>query len=339
KPAFSGFWQFPVNTYPDAVAGALAYAAAGEHGRQLQVSRLDMAGPTSVDWAALDAAHRAAMDRYNQELQEGNPVPHVFSIKRLEEAGIRQALQAPVEGISAQRAAAIFNDYGFLASKSGAESTSAEPALRRAMELDPNRALAALNLADVLRGRLPTLTDPSAKQRQMFEIQALYSKYLELGGKSYARIESFMKGNRAQTGDGDICTAIARYANAGRLQEWVSQSATNIKAGDRRIDIAFATEGTAHVPVMYAFDAATDFPLDEDAISVPVDDLWGGDELGLIVYGDTAHILHYRDFRHPVATRSLSGDQACRFKTHTVERVGPGVVEPELCRSLSQGRG
>ena len=105
------------------------------------------------------------------------------------------------------------------------------------------------------------------------------------------------------------------------------------------MDIAFAIEGTAHVPVTYAFDADTDFPLDEDTVSVPEDDLWGGDRLGLIDYGDAAHILHYRDFRHPVAAWPLSGGPACRFKTHTVERVGPGAVEPELCRSLSQSRG
>src|SRR5262249_54136610 len=193
KPAFSGFWQFPVNTYPHAVAGTLAYAAAGEQGRQVQIFRLDLVGGAAVDWAALDAAHRAAMDRYNQELQEGKSVPYLFAITHLEEAGVRQALQGTVAGISAQRAAAIFNDYGSLASKSGVESTSAEHALRRALELDPNRALAALNLADLLRRRLSALTDASAKQRLVSEIQTLYSKYLELGGKTNSRIEAFMK--------------------------------------------------------------------------------------------------------------------------------------------------
>jgi hypothetical protein len=339
NPSFGGSWQFPVRTYPLAVAGALAYAAAGEHGRQVQIFRLDVAGLAAVDWAALEAAHRAAMDRYTQELQAGKPAPHLFALGHLEQAGVRQALRAPVQEISAQRAAAIFNDYGVLASKSGTEAASAEPALRRALELDPNRALAALNLADVLRSRLSAMTDISAKQRQVSEIQALYSKYLDLGGKSNARIESFMKGGLARSADGDICSAIARYTDAGLLQEWVAQSATNIKAGDRRIDIAFAIEGTAHVPMTYAFDADTDFPLDEDTLSVPEDDLWGGDRLGLIDYGDTAHILQYRDFRHPVATWPLSAGPSCRFKTHTVERVGPGAVEPELCRSLSQSRG
>ena len=339
KPAFSGFWQFPVNTYPKAVAGPLAYATAGAHGRQIQIFRLDVAGSPAVDWAALDAAHRSAMDRYNEELQEGRLAPHIRAALDLESAGVRQALEAPTEGISAQRAAAIFNDYGFLAAKSAVTLTSAELALRRAMELDPNRALAALNLADVLRNRLSALTDTAGQQR-MSEIQALYSKYLELGGKSNARIESFMKGRTGWGADGDICIAIARYANAGRLQEWVAKSVTNINAGERRIDIAFATEGTAHVPTTYAFDAETDFPLEEDAISNPWEEgLWGGDELGMIVYRDMAHILHYVDFRHPVAAWALSGAEACRFKTHTVERVGPGAVEPELCRSLSQGRG
>ena len=141
NPAFGGSWQFPVKTYPLAVAGALAYAAAGEHGRQIEIFRLDVTGPSAVDWGVLEAAHRAAMDRYAQELQEGKPAPHLFALAHLKQAGIRQALQAPVQEISAQRAAAIFNDYGFLASKSGTESPLAEPALRRALELDPNRRL------------------------------------------------------------------------------------------------------------------------------------------------------------------------------------------------------
>jgi len=340
KPAFGDFWQFPVNTYPKAVAGPLAYATTGAHEGQLQVFRLDVAGSAAVDWAALDAAHRAVMDRYNQELQEGKLVPHSRAALDLEWAGVRQALQAPVEGISTQRAAAIFNDYGFLAANGGVASSSAEHALRRAMELDPNRVLVALNLADVLRSRLSALTDTSAKQHRMLEIRALYSKYLELGGKSNARIVSFMKGSEFQGSDGDICSAIPTFANVGRLQEWIAQSATNIKAGDLRIDIAFATEGTVNVPTMHAFDAETDFPLQDDALPAPwEDDVGGGDKLGLIVYRDMAHVLYYRDFRHPVAAWTLSGAPVCRFKTHTVERVGPAAVEPELCRSLTQGKG
>jgi hypothetical protein len=280
------------------------------------------------------------MERYNQDLRAGKSMPYFDAVARLEQAGILQALEAPVAGISPRRAAAILNDYGFLVWKKQARLTWAEPALRRAIALDPRRALARLNLADGLRESLPALTDFAVKQQRVAEIAALYRKYLVLGGKSQAHITSFLKGSLAGVGTTDICHAIVSYANAGRLQELVSDVGINITSGGRRLDLVFTTEGTAHVPTVYAFDANTDIPLHEDALSVPgIEGLWGGDQLGWVVYRDTTHILHYRDFRHPVATSPLSGGAACNFRATTVEKIGPKASELALCRSLSTGQG
>lgn len=110
--------------------------------------------------------------------------------------------------------------------------------------------------------------------------------------------------------------------------------------GERQLDLIFSTEGTAHVPAMYVFDATTDFPLTDADISAPnAENLWGGDHLGLVTYRDEAHILHYRDFHHPVATSPLSGGKACQFSTNTIERTVANAIEPGLCRNLANDEG
>ncbi|OGP94243.1 MAG: hypothetical protein A2Z19_05085 [Deltaproteobacteria bacterium RBG_16_54_18] len=343
KISFSGSWQLPPATYPKAATQTYLFATGGDHGREMKIFHLDvstLSTPSIVDWNSLEAAHRDTMDRYNRDIREKKPIPYHYAINRLEEAGVQQALDATVEGISNKKAAVILNDYGFLTFKENANSKLAETALRRAIVLDPERAITRLNLADMLRARLSFLTDFSAKQKQLSEIKALYQKYLALGGKSNARIESILKDETDRIASGNICRAIASYANAGRLEELVSGIGINIKVGERRLDFVFSTEGTAHVPVMYVFDAKTDFPLKDDEISIPdANELGGGDELGLVVYRDAAHILHYRDFRHPVATTPLTGGDACEFEAKTVEKIGPKAIEPNLCRSLIKGEG
>lgn len=183
----------------------------------MQIFDLDVTPQATVDWVTLEAAHRITMNRYNQDLQERKPVPYMNAADRLEQAGILYAFDAPVTGISPQQAAAILNDYGFLASKNTVQAKPAEPALRRAIVLDPNRALARLNLADLLRERLHTVTNFSAKQRQVSEIKMLYRKYLQLGGNPSPRIDTIIKGGSREGAETDICQAIATYANASRL--------------------------------------------------------------------------------------------------------------------------
>lgn len=338
--SFNGSWQLPPATYALAATQTHVFAAGGKNGREMQIFRLDTSTPPSVSWIALEAAHRATMERYNQSIKKKEPVPYLDAVDSLEAQGILQVLDAPVKEISNKTAAVILNDYGFLACKGNSQSKMAEIALRRAIHLDPERALARLNLADMLRERLSTVTDYPARQRQLSEIKKLYQKYLELGGKNNAQIDSFLKGEPERTAGDDICRAIAGYTNAGRLQEIVAGSGVNIKAGTQRVDLVFGTEGTAHVPTVYAFDSATDFPLDESKIRIPSDgDLWGNDELGLVVYRDYAHIIHYRGLNHPVATTSLAGGKDCKFRIKTVERIGKNAIEPALCRSLIEGRG
>ncbi|MGB6450226.1 MAG: hypothetical protein WBE92_05695 [Steroidobacteraceae bacterium] len=338
QPSVEVTWQLPAGVYPYTSAGSLLIASAGTDGRWLRVFRLDQTEPTIVDWSALDQAHTRAMDEYRIAVKRSGAATFgaaSFAVRSLEQAGVLLALHAPLNGLSPKRAAALFNDYGFLAAKIHPQSPEAESALRRALALDPERALAALNLADVLRQRLSPFSDSSQEPASTAEIVSLYRKYLALGGRSTPEIEEFLTSSESKPAD--ICEAVASYANGGKLQELVTQSATNVEVSGHRYDIVFDTEGTAHVPVMHAFDAVTGSPVELDVKTPWGDSLWGGDQLGLLRYRDTVQIIDYRDLRHPVKTAPISGaGSSCRFNPQTTETVGKRATEPKLCRILTE---
>ena len=97
----------------------------------------------------------------------------------------------------------------------------------------------------------------------------------------------------------------------------------------------FGTQGTAHVPVVYAWDEADDSSV-EDFPAPDSQQLWGGDALGLVVYAGRSHILHYRDDAHPVASIALDGGPNCDFDTSTLEQASSDALEPELCARLDR---
>ncbi|MGL5631526.1 MAG: hypothetical protein ACRDD3_04110, partial [Azovibrio sp.] len=292
-----------------------------------------------VDWKRLSEAQNAALKTYGSK--DGDESSREWAaIQKFDEAGVVLALDAKVEGISDQAAAAILNDYGFLLAKPYLRKNPyIEALLRRAITLDPNRTPAYLNLADQLRDSLPEIYDWKKKEAARVEAEQHYRKYLALGGKRTARITAFLQDPSGKNPSKDICSAITAYTNAGRLGELVSDRAINIPKGDKRFDFVFATEGTAHVPVFYVFNATDDTPTNGETFSSPgAGDLWGGDNLGLVVFQNQVHILHYRDFQHPVASMSLSGDESCNFKVTTIEKIGSKALEPALCAQLSAGK-
>ena len=270
--------------------------------------------PVTVDWKALKAAWDAALRIYgDKERDELNRLSD--ALQKFEEAAPILALDAPVKEISSKTAAAILNDYAFLLSKDQSWRLSDIKALLdRSISLDPDRASAHLNLADLLRGSLSRITNWPSKQATRGEAEEHYRKYLALGGKDTEAINAFLRDGLDSPPPTDICAAIVNYANAGRLTELVTDTGIDIPRGGKKFDLLFTTEGTAHVPTFYAFNSVDDTPADEGAFSLPDNDnLWGGDELGLVVYQNTVQILHYRDLHHPVASSSVSGDQHCYF--------------------------
>lgn len=329
-PLFNGQWQLPPGLTPLAASGALLYTAGGG---TLRMFRLDRGNAVDVDWAALDTAHAAIMARHARALRQGRRDADATALAALEAAGAALAPDSPIRDLAPRRAAAILGDFGRLLAPDATRGALAEFALKRATVLDPGNAPAALNLADLWLARLPMLADLPRREQRLADIRAVYAKYLHAGGKPLARFADL-----APPDAGDICEAIARHANAGQLARLVAHQAVNLMLDGQRVDLVFTTEGTARVPAVHAFDAATDEPLEGKNIPEPGgEDLWGGDQLALVTWRGAAHVLHYRDLRHPVATAPLAGGRACRFAVSTTERIGPAASEPALCRRLMAG--
>ncbi|AXW05865.1 hypothetical protein CJO82_08345 [Ralstonia solanacearum] len=323
-----------------ASAPALIFAVAANPAR-LVILRRDGTEPLTVDWRRLDATYTLAQASYQLGLKAGKALPAWDAVEQLDKAGVLQALDSPVQQISVRRAAEIFNSYGFLVSKTPAPSGLVEAFYRRSIALDPHRAVAHLNLADHLRAGLAeyVATGGNADAR-IHEIIEHYRSYVQAGGLATARIKAFMEGDWASD-RGVECNAIASAANTGVLGDWISPVGTNVLWGDKLVDIVFTTEGTAHVPTYYVFDARTDKPL--ESIGLPGSDedfehLWGGDFLGLLLLKGRHYILHYRDPHHPVVAVPMDGGNRCEFSVSTKELASPRAEEPQLCEALHHGR-
>lgn len=338
QPSTEKNWQLPAHTRALAMSGQLLLAQDTSDNRKVQVFRLDIEQAPSVDWLALDKAHREILENYEADKKAGKWNPANNATTRFEKVGAIQAINSPVEGVSASRAAEILNDFGFLAQQQQWIPPSyQERALRRAIALDPKRRVAYLNLADLLHKELAQPGDTGSVRERREEVAQLYQTYLALGGKRTASIDLYLT---TPTKNGDVCETIAAYANANRLSDLVSDTGLDIPFGGRRIDLAFTTEGTAHVPAYYAFDTANDFPLDHDDLPAPpagAEDLWGGDHLALLTYNDRHFILYHHDLKHPVSARDIANGALCRFQVETVETIGPKALDRELCTRL-QGK-
>lgn len=345
SPFFNGQWQLPPGLAPLAAAGTLLYAA---RGNTLHLFRLDQGNAVDVDWAALAQAHAAIMARHAQARRQGRKDADAAALAALEAAGAALAPDSPIQGLAPRRAAAILADFGRLLAPDTTRGALAEFALKRATVLDPGNATAALNLADLWLAQWPALADLHQRAQRGAQIGAAYGKYLQAGGKPLARFAGLLPPGagvpqpppsppapQSRQPEGDICDAIARHANTGQLARLVARQAVDVMLDGRRVDLVFTTEGTARVPAIHAFDAATDEAL--EGLDVPEPgggELGGGDLLALATWQGQAHVLHYRDLRHPVATAPLAGGPGCRFAVRTTERIGPAARVPALCRRL-----
>lgn len=328
----NGFWLLPVKTHALLTTPNGHVYATDPQG--LVIFHPAQTQPFKADWKAFETAHAKAMKLYHDK---SKVLPEFDAIRVMQEADIQYASNAPLNNYPARKAASILNDFGFLLAKKTSlkDRRLGEAVLRRAMALDPDRALAPLNLADLLRIRLGTLDNFKEKQKVSAEIEKLYRKYLNLGGKMSPEIETFLNFNLGKKPLQETCQAIADYTNAGRLGELFG-TGKRISVNGNELDLVFTTEGSAHVPAVYAYDAVTGSSLD-NAVPLPGQDFWGDDELGLIIYRDGGHILHFKDMRHPVATAPLSGGPTCGFRIETTETLGPDTKDVVLCSKLVSG--
>jgi hypothetical protein len=124
----------------------------------------------------LAAAYEKIISTYRSSLSPTRQFDAFFALK---EAGAPLAVELPVNTVSPKLAAAILNDYGYFAGITKIDRSSAEAALRRTIEVDPDRAVAYLNLADLLISRLGEISDSKAHHAAEGEIAALYRRYFE----------------------------------------------------------------------------------------------------------------------------------------------------------------
>ena len=278
NPTVTQVWSTKSLVWPVGADGAKhLFAYGGDRRNQFVIYDLNHPSAANVDWAALAVAHEHALRVYRE--RKHDPLGDVHARDILEQADVELALGAPVAGISSARASAILNDYGFLIAKPWINRTDplqdhepppAEPYLRRSIELDRGRAVAQLNLADLLRNGLGDITEWERKSTRVAEIERLYRGYLSLGGPANTRIDAFLQGDLGKNDPTDICGAIAAYTNAGRLNELVSSRPLQVVIEDRKVDLVFFEEGTAHIASVEVFDAATGEPLPE-LIKIPAD--------------------------------------------------------------------
>ncbi len=338
KTSVDGEWWFPLRMSIVAATENLAIGLKTS-GKTLRVFRLDKA-TKSPDWGVLDRAHQEILAAYQKAQGANNPSADWDAYDRFIDAEILAALEHEAPTIANKRAAQIMNDFGFIASRTPSV-TLAERAYRQTLKFDPNRSVAHLNLAELLRKNIPSYSSYAERERVTAEAQGHYRRYLTLSGKSSEKFDSFLRTD-LQSPDGNHCKTIANYTNAARLEELLWPSGINIPLNNgRKVDVAFEEQGTAHAPVMDIYDALTGRP-EKGALpggsSVMSDELWGGDHLGLILYKDEAFVLHYRDKAHPVAADSLTGGKSCRFSVETKEYIGPNATEHDLCVEVQQSR-
>jgi tetratricopeptide (TPR) repeat protein len=338
QPADVRNFEIESDEIPLSYAGNRLYLAS-EQRRRLIIRSIaitpTLASAQPFDWAALSQAYDKAMLQYRNDVDAKKPIPDFTARFSLERAGILPAIESKVSGITDKKAAAILNDYAFLLGTGAVDYERAADVLRRALELDPHRKTAYLNLADLLRSRLGDVSNWQAKLAEQQEIIAAYKKYESLGGTLDSTARRFIAEIWPPEDTRNWCSQVAEVANRGQLGELISDLGFNLSYGHSKVDVFFTTEGTAHVPTIYAADSVTDVPL-EIALPAWSEGLWGGDNLGLLSYAGRYHVIHYRDARHPIRSFSLEDDSACEFSVSTAEVIEHST-EPTLCQSILDG--
>ncbi len=220
----------------------------------------------------LRAVHAAALKQYQ-------PKEHKCDYDRwknardtisgLKTAGIDHASKRKPSGMSDRVLAEILNDYGFFLSKAR-RSQEALDVYKRAIQLNPNRAVAYLNLGDSLRNQLSQADSFKEKIELTKEIKRAYLQYKKLHGKSTTAIDSFLALNVVDNPIADFCEYVAAYANQGRLRELFGRGDSVLKAdesGTMQVNIIY--QGTANLPWVRVIDNSTNDEISEDNVKLP----------------------------------------------------------------------
>jgi ankyrin repeat protein len=216
-------------------------------------------------------------------------------------------------------------------------------AYRKAIQLDPDRAVAYLNLGDCLRELLSVADSFEEKISLTKEIKLAYMQYKKLHGKSIPVIDSFLALNLVDTPITDFCEYVAAYTNQGRLRGLLLLgSGTSVKKRDDQgsMQVEIAYEGSGHYPHVYFIDSQTGQEIEEQ---IPDNgrDTPLGDEIDIVPFLDGHHLLdHTGDYLVASAPIGLAANtgKSCGFNVRVTESWDKKGTDTELCRLVLSPR-
>ncbi len=283
----------------------------------------------ALDWQALARVHAQALDHYRATPASQRGAARTATCRMLKAAGADRAVTAPVAGITPTQAAAILNDFGFLATPHCVPWPLPERAVRRALALDPHRNVAHLNLGDVLRLRLQTVlsggVDPDV---QRAEIRREYQAFLQGGGARTLDIGQWSDPPPPHAGPpGDVCRVIKGYLDADRVMELMSASAEHLRIATGMVNVAIHSEGTGLAPRVVAAheaDGAEEVLAEGDPRA----------DAAIVGTGDDVQVLILDRGLKTGFTVPLTGHPGCDLSRDAGEVVSADSAEPAVCRSL-----
>jgi hypothetical protein len=282
----------------------------------------------TLDWQALSRVHAQALDHYRATPAGKRGAERAASCRMLKAAGADLAVTAPVAGITPVQAAAILNDFGFLATPDCVPWPVPERAIRRALVLDPHRNVAHLNLGDVLRLHLQTVlsggVDPDG---QRAEIRREYQAFLQGGGARTLDMGHWSDPPPQAGRPGDVCRVIKGYLDANRVMELMSGSAEHLRIATGMVNVAIHSEGTGLAPRVVATHEA-DGAQEVLAEGAPRADA------AIVGTGDDVQVLILDRGAKTGFTVPLARHPGCDLSRDAREVVSADSAEPAVCRSL-----
>jgi len=296
----------------------------------------------SVTAEGLMASHKRALMLYNDlTSQPWEPQRAIDALAILEAAGVQAALKTKPKELSNRQYAHILNDYAFFLSQDS-RFDDAITVLKLVIKADPSRAVAYLNLGDVLRTNLGNAMSYKEKVIATKDIKKAYGTYKKLSGKSTGMMDSFFRLNLVDTPAETVCDYIAAYVNAGRFQEVFGAGRASLAGGVANIDVdgdgkrervQITYEGTAGYPsiTVYTSDGTS------YAAADTTEELFAG-SIGLVPFGKDFYVLYYKGEDYPVRVSSFQPATLCSFVNEPEESIGEASEDKALCKViLSQG--
>lgn len=266
----------------------------------------------TISASQLIAAHAEALAQYKRNKNLKDTSQRIEpSVNILKAAGIDSVVDNKLSGISDKQLAEILNDYGFLLERSlYSDEEKAISIYKRAINVDPNRAVAYLNLGDSLRRQLSFVNEFQVKIDQSKEIKAAYVKYKQLTDRSTSDIDNFLSLNIVDNPITDFCKYVSAYNSHERLHEIFGKGESVLEeSGQNKMRIETGYEGTAHVPVVKLIDIATQKDITETDADVKAanenEDTRWAQNIRAVPFYDGYHLLYYNG---TLSSRPNSGE-------------------------------